>query len=197
MLLLLESKPIFGEETYEKLLRTTVRTYFRDYPHHPVNFRPTFLINDILRFWKTLCLNYENKRNQEESRSKLKHKIKNFKLGYSRLMTCFATVAILSTYTDTIRPSDVVRICRMTPVERLVSIRQNRPALENAIREVLKLYCWFLRKTAFTTAELERYFSNRSNRKEAFANARNFGDKIFEILSQLDENSGSMRYMVV
>ena len=89
-----------------------MKTYFRDYEHHPKDFRPTFLINDIIRFWKTLCLNYEHKRNEAESRYVIKHKIKNFKLGYSRLMTCFATVAILSTYRQTISPDNVVRILR-------------------------------------------------------------------------------------
>lgn len=197
MLLLLESKPIFGEKTYEKILRATVDAYFRDYPHHPADFKPTFLINDILRFWKTLCLNYENKRNQVESRSKIKHKIKNFKLGYSRLMTCFATVALLSTYTNTIRPAQVVKICRMTPMERLVLLMKMKPHLTNSISEVVKLYCWFLRKTAWSSTKLESYFSKKSNRREAFANARKFGDKIFEILSDVDETKKSLRYLVV
>ncbi|WP_456624461.1 nucleotidyltransferase domain-containing protein, partial [Bradyrhizobium sp. P5_C12] len=102
MLLLLESKPIYGEHVYNKLLRETTGSYFRDYPYHPKDFHPTFLTNDILRFWKTLCLNYEHKRNQTESRRKTKHKVKNFKLGFSRLLTCFATVAVLSTYRETI-----------------------------------------------------------------------------------------------
>ncbi len=96
MLLLLESKPVYGTEIYNRLLNETIRSYFRDYEHHPTDFRPTFLINDIIRFWKTLCLNYEHKRNQVEARATIKHKIKNFKLGYSRLLTCFATVASLS-----------------------------------------------------------------------------------------------------
>jgi hypothetical protein len=120
MLLLLEGRPVYGEIIYRRLLKSIVDSYFRDYPHHPDDFRPTFLVNDILRFWKTLCLNYEHKRNEETSRSKTKHKIKNFKLGFSRLLICFATVASLGTFRRNVTPSNVLRICRMTPVQRLI-----------------------------------------------------------------------------
>ena len=61
MLLLLESKPVYGEATYDEVIKEIVGAYFRDYTHHPRDFRPIFLINDIIRFWKTLCLNYEIK----------------------------------------------------------------------------------------------------------------------------------------
>jgi len=36
-------------------------TYYRDADDRP-DFLPAFLINDITRFWKTLCLNYEHSR---------------------------------------------------------------------------------------------------------------------------------------
>jgi len=66
MLMLLESQPIYDQETYSTIIAGIIDSYFRDYKHHPKNFRPVFIINDILRFWKTLCLNYENKRNSSD-----------------------------------------------------------------------------------------------------------------------------------
>lgn len=42
MLMLLESNPVFGEATYEKILTNIVQAYFRDYKHHPENFLPIF-----------------------------------------------------------------------------------------------------------------------------------------------------------
>jgi predicted nucleotidyltransferase len=197
MLLLLESKPIYGSEIYSHLLSETVKSYFRDYEHHPTDFRPTFLINDIIRFWKTLCLNYEHRRNQTTSRAAIKHKIKNFKLGYSRLLTCFATVAILSTYRETISPRNVIDICRMTPAERLVSLARKRPNLIPRVKEALQLYAWFLSKTALSTSQLEDYFQTKTNRIEAFDNAREFGDRIFDILQAADEKHHTLRYLVV
>jgi hypothetical protein len=196
-LLLLESKPIYGELVYNKLLRETTQSYFRDYPYHPKDFHPTFLTNDILRFWKTLCLNYEHKRNQPEGRSKTKHKVKNFKLGFSRLLTCFATVAILSTYRETITPQNTLAICRLTPVERLKSIARKHPETVALVSEILKMYGWFLSKTALPTHKLEEYLSSQANRTAAFAEARKFGDKVFELLQLLDEKNHNMRYLVV
>ncbi len=197
MLLLLESRPVYGVETYNHLLNETIRSYFRDYEHHPTDFRPTFLINDIIRFWKTLCLNYEHKRNQPETRPTIKHKIKNFKLGYSRLLTCFATVSVLSLYRETISPENVADICRMTPSERLISLARAKPSLSPSAKDALQLYAWFLSKTALSTADLEEYFFKKENRVEAFDNARRFGDKIFAILRLVDDEDRILRYLVV
>ena len=198
MLLLLEGRVVYGETVFRSLLEKTIATYFRDYPHHADDFRPTFLINDILRFWKTLCLNYEHKRNQEDTRAKIKHKIKNFKLGFSRLLTCFATVAALSTFRQTVTPANVLRICRMTPTQRLIFAARSSSEVQLKVREALGLYGWFLEKTALPTPDLERYFSITTNRSDAFGRSREFGDKIFNILQVLDvQNRSSMRYLVV
>jgi hypothetical protein len=198
MLLLLEGRAVYGHSIFRSLLKNTIATYFRDYPHHSDDFRPTFLINDILRFWKTLCLNYEHKRNQEDSRYKIKHKIKNFKLGFSRLLTCFATVAALSTFRQTVTPANVLRICRMTPTKRLIfaAAGANSEA-QLKVQEALELYGWFLEKTALRTAELEKFFSIKANRAIAFSKSRQFGDKIFNILQELDDQNRSVRYLVV
>jgi len=85
MLLLLESRPIYGDTAYKRILTEIIDAYFRDYHDHTGDFRPLFLVNDILRFWKTLCLNYENRRNRPDERAeKNKHHLKNLKLKFSR-----------------------------------------------------------------------------------------------------------------
>lgn len=72
MLLLLESTPIAGKEAYNSVIDNVIGSYLRDYEDHVKDFRPTFIVNDVIRFWKTLCLNYEHKRNQEEEARKIK-----------------------------------------------------------------------------------------------------------------------------
>ncbi len=62
MLLLLESQPLDYEELYETLLKRIIGFYYRDFPDHEAEFVPVFLLNDILRFWRTLTLNYEHHR---------------------------------------------------------------------------------------------------------------------------------------
>ena len=64
MLLLLESHPVLNKDAYYSITKKVIRSYFRDFDYYPDTFRPTFLINDIIRFWKTLCLNYEYDRNR-------------------------------------------------------------------------------------------------------------------------------------
>lgn len=93
MLLILESKWLFNKDSYEIILDRILETYFRDYKEAQGSFRPTILLNDIIRYWKTLCLNYENKRNDiNDDRDKISYQIKNLKLKYTRMLTCFGTV---------------------------------------------------------------------------------------------------------
>src|SRR2546426_1322111 len=55
LLLLLESESVLNEELYARMLLEVVDFYFEDYPANKDGFRPTFLLNDIMRFWRTLC----------------------------------------------------------------------------------------------------------------------------------------------
>ncbi len=84
LLLLLESKAIFGESSYQYIRRECVRDIGRIYNDHSQNFLPAFLVNDILRFWRTLCVNYE----AGLTTNPAKRRAKNYKLKYSRLLTC-------------------------------------------------------------------------------------------------------------
>lgn len=59
MLLLLESRPLHANGVYASLLERILGFYYRDFDDHAENFLPVFLVNDILRFWRTLTLNYE------------------------------------------------------------------------------------------------------------------------------------------
>lgn len=196
MLLLLESSPVMGEDAYRSVIDTVIGSYLRDYEDHVKDFRPTFIVNDIIRFWKTLCLNYEHKRNQEEDARKIKQKIRNFKLGYSRLMTCFATVGLLSSYKQ-ITKEDLVSICRMPPIERLLLLAERQPLVKGHLIQALQQYHWFLEKTENTTTDLESYFSDRNNRREAFTHASKFGDAIYYVVYTAATQSETLRYLVV
>ena len=50
LLLLLESKPLVGDEVYEKIIKEIIKKYWHDYQGHEEKFEPAFLTNDILRF---------------------------------------------------------------------------------------------------------------------------------------------------
>jgi hypothetical protein len=51
LLLLLESQVVYNKDVYSEIIEKIIDSYLRDYYDHPLDFRPTFLVNDILRFW--------------------------------------------------------------------------------------------------------------------------------------------------
>ena len=59
LLLLLESSPLVQPEIYGEIIQSIVDAYWRDFEGRDNEFVPAFLTNDILRFWRTLCVNYE------------------------------------------------------------------------------------------------------------------------------------------
>ena len=113
MLLLLESKCILGEPKYRNALKSTIDHYFRDSVGKK-SFRPLFLLNDLLRYWRTLCLNYEQTRS-DQTRPWRK---KNINLKFSRMLTVFGT--ILPIVAERMHSGDcIVDLVHLTPHERL------------------------------------------------------------------------------
>jgi hypothetical protein len=204
MLLILESKCIYGEETYSQIVKEFLKTYFSDYPDHSDTFQPVFLLNDIHRYWKTLLLNYENKRGEVSDdgsdSNKIKHKVRNFKLKYSRMTTCFATIGAIGSYETPVTEEQALQILKITPRERLIMIGERIPATNEHVSEVLDEYSWFLEKTGLTTEELRSYFSEKSKRTEMFDKANRYGDLMYKLIEQIDQNIKKgklLRYLVI
>ena len=191
LLMLLESKPLFGEQNYETVLNQFIDSYFRDYPDHQATFEPTFLVNDIARYWRTLLANYEHLRNQQGSdHEKLKQKIRNYKLKYSRLTTCFATIAALAAYDTPVSPEVVLEVIRQTPRQRLESLTAQRPQVAGSVQVILDLYAEFLKLTELTTDDLEVQFNDKGRLRQLFEQAGAYGDQFFGLLKELDDLQG-------
>lgn len=112
MLLLLESRCVFNRKIYDEAVHMIIAHYFRD-SRGKTTFRPLFLLNDILRYWRTLCLNYELARD-DQNRPWRK---KNINLKFSRMLTVFGTVLplIARPMSDT---SDLRELMRLSPHQR-------------------------------------------------------------------------------
>jgi hypothetical protein len=113
MLLLLEAQPLVNDQTFRQIRDQILSQYFRD-ERGKSSYRPLFVLNDILRFWRTLCLNYETLRH-EAGRPWWK---KNISLKFSRMLTVYATVAVL-TVRETSGKSDFEGTCDLVPLDRL------------------------------------------------------------------------------
>ena len=181
MLLLLESKPLSGVNSYNRCLDAVISAYLRDYKHHAADFRPNFLVNDILRYWRTLCLNYEHRRNDPKEADKLKHKVKNFKLGFSRMLICFSAVALISSRPMTDKDG-LIRVFSTTPLERLLVLGETVPTVAPKVADVICAYNWFLEKTAQPPESLEQLFSDSEQKRDAFSRSKEFGDKIYDLV---------------
>ena len=115
MLLMLESQPIVHEDIYRKHLRAILELYYRD-RQATSPFKPIFLLNDLLRYWRTMCLNYEERRHDTDR----PFRKKNVNLKFSRMLTVFGTVLPLIA-----EPADSVpkveSLCKKTPLQRLAT----------------------------------------------------------------------------
>lgn len=188
MLLLLESRCLFGQADYDDVVDKMLESYYRDYPKHEENFRPWFLFNDIMRYWKTLLLNYENKRMRRDEEDSLKPRVKNFKLKFSRAATCFATICAIGSVDGPVDQARVRDIIGSTPLERLRSVGENIGRLEPMVRDITDEYEWFMSQTALQTDELEAMFVDRASKVEMFKRAHNFGTSLFQLLREIDRD---------
>jgi hypothetical protein len=194
MLMLLESKHLYNQELYDFSVKQLIESYFVDFHDHTINFKPVFLANDIIRFWKTLCLNYEHRRRRKqsdgvESSEKYVAHSKNLKLKFSRKLTCFSFLLKLVDQEGIITREDVRNIVNMTPVERLVSLKENNPNLAGKIQTALNSYQWFIDKTQVPSEEMLQWISDRKERDNAFEKSRTFGQEIYDILDEIDKQS--------
>ena len=150
MLLILESKCLFSDGVYDSILDHILKRYFRDWNNHQNTFKPTMILNDIIRYWKTLCLNFENDRIQaDRDNSEFNLQKKLNKLKYSRLLTCFATVIAICSKQD-ISEEFMKEICKKPPLERIkyaidnLESNSKKKELELKYNQIIDLYKNFL-----------------------------------------------------
>lgn len=209
MLLLLESQPLHDENVYCGLLRRIIGFYYRDFEDHANSFLPTFLVNDILRFWRTLTLNYEHHRlsldkaladdalTEDELRDrKAKSALKNYKLKVSRLSTCFSMVANLSAMPAPVKPDQVFDLCRVTPAERFVHLCDHSQAARGLVESLADVYGDFLDQVQRDEDILLAEFAESGNRKKALERASRYGDLIYALLKEVTP-AERMRYLAI
>lgn len=74
LLLFLESRPLIGEGAYQSIIEDVIAAYWRDFEDHKTDFMPAYLANDILRLWRTFCVNYEARTQRQPHEKKLRER---------------------------------------------------------------------------------------------------------------------------
>jgi hypothetical protein len=151
---------------------------------------PAFLANDILRIWRTFCVNYEARTQTDPPAKKAKRKLKNYKLKHSRMLTCFSALAHLLAVFEkqgTVSPADAHDMVRLTPVERLEGIRSGSRSrsVKSCVDELLGRYERFLENTEASEDELIQRFLRPEVIKQLFAEAYQFGDEMFALIDTI------------
>ncbi len=199
LLLLLESRPLFNDGAYRQVLEDVVEVYVRDYRQHEASFRPVFLANDIVRYWKTLCLSYEHKRRRRDEADKPKSHLTNLKLKFSRMLTCYSMLVAFARH-QPIEPERLLEVVQTPPLARLEEACAGEAAAGEPLRRALEGYAWFLDATGRPEPEVLAWIADRPTRDDAFRRARAFGDDMFALIAGLAAarpDANLLRYLVI
>jgi hypothetical protein len=202
LLLLLESKAVIGETTYNAVIFDVIRSYWRDYDDHKDSFVPAFLANDILRLWRTFCVNYEARTRSTPMEKKIKRRIKNYKLKHSRLLTCYSALIYMLhrfSLTGTVTPDDAIQMAHLTPAGRLEDVAKNSAGvdIQDNIGKILEKYELFLRTTNQSEDQLTTLFEDDMRFREYMANASKLGQSVFHALNAIGRENHFHRLIVV
>ena len=194
MLLLLEGEWILNEKKFHNTRERLIRLYVQDTIEE--NHICLFLLNDIIRYWRTICVDYEHKV-QKENKAK---GIRLLKLRFSRMLLFVAGVLAVGEthklkYEDKIKK--LVELLGLPPYKRIQSI------LGDKFTEALTMYTQFLQHidNERVREELSQEYSSVEELlvyKNLRETAREFRKELFRLLrDQYDECNPTFRSLVL
>jgi len=205
LLLLLESRCLYNERVYQETVEAFVEEYFRDYEGKEDAFLPAFLVNDIVRYWKTVCLNYEYSRGKRlpelrrDASLRREYKLKNLKLKFSRVMTCYSALATLTwLHRDgTVTPEDVTKMVLRSPIQRIAHLGSAGPALRKPAVRVLEEYSWFVETLTGDKASSIKWLSRESNVTKADRHAHRYREGFVDLLKAAGREGELLHYVLM
>ncbi|MGK2938351.1 MAG: hypothetical protein ACSLFR_11180, partial [Solirubrobacteraceae bacterium] len=185
MLLVLESIAIAGEDAHEQARRAVIETYVDT---HVSDYRPPrFLLNDLARYWRTICVDFEGK--QRDRRSSDKWALRAAKLRTSRKLL-FASGLLPVLECHDLRAGEMrtwlTETFALPPVDRVADAFLRHEACDPGVR-TLTAYDRFLGRlddSAFRD-ELRGLARGDEARSAAWTEARRLGRQIEEGLLAL------------
>ena len=173
MVLWEDYQPLSNEILYKNSMREIIEIYLRDFDEK-TTFMPLFFLNDLLRFWRTLCLNYESARQETDKPSRKK----NLNLKYSRMVTVFSTVLYVLTEKN-LTEENLIEMCAFSPLERFARALDKLadPSFEDEFNKALDIYEDFL--AAKESGQIE---SDDLLKQKLDSNAEKLSDFVYNVL---------------
>jgi len=165
MLLLMETRPIYNEHLYRDVVSRIMRKYL-EFVIKDTSKEPLFLINDIIRYFRTICVNYEYNFWKEED----KWVLRNVKLRHSRIIMYAGLLLLVlnsSKFTDVDKNKLQYLSNRfeLSPLEKIAHVYKDND--DHSVNRIFSIYDVFLRKIsdpelreALKIDYLERYESH-------------------------------------
>ncbi len=143
MLLLQESTSLLAEDRHEHLVRVMIRRYLADYPTGKTG-PPRFLLSDVLRYWRTVSVDYAAKRYEQISPE---WGLRYLKLVLSRKIAYAGTLASLLLCDEGTRADEdyLYGQFAMPPLARLAQVHEHLEDERHrrALQDVLLAADWF------------------------------------------------------
>ncbi|WP_192498656.1 nucleotidyltransferase domain-containing protein [Ornithinimicrobium pratense] len=144
MLLLEESVSLMNQDVYDSVIQTTLRRYLTVGSTRPDKV-PRFLLNDVVRYWRTISVDYQAKAREGIDSSGLRY----LKLIIPRKVLFAGTaMSLLLCGREGFHTAEVPDLqdqVRMPPIDRLVQgYPVAPPPVQDAMREVLSVLDTYL-----------------------------------------------------
>jgi hypothetical protein len=142
---------------------------------------PRFLLNDLVRYWRTMCVDFEGKRRSSQGDDP-KYATRNAKLRTSRKVL-FAggllPVLLCHVKEASEMPAFLARQLACSPVDRLAAAFIHQQAVPEGVRAIAAYDRWIgLMEDASVRAELASLREATRDRSPLFAQIREIGDEL-------------------
>lgn len=200
LLLLLESQPILNAHVYDETIARVLEAYWRNYANHEDDFVPGYLVNDILRLWRTFCVNYEAGTKERPDPAKAKRQLKHYKLQHSRLLTCYSGLLyLLGTFVQdgTVSLDAGKSMTKLTPLGRLAWVADRFPDAVGDVEKVQVAYASFLERSSGNPEELLGRIMKEGRRSALPEQSPTLASTVFELINRIGERTRLHQLIVV
>jgi hypothetical protein len=179
MLLLLESRPVAGKAAYAACFESVLHSYLG---HGVRDYRPPrFLLNDLIRYWRTICVDFEGKR-RGAGGDDPKYASRNAKLRTSRkVLFAGGLLPVLFCYQKTAEEMQafLTRQLAAPPTDRLAAAFLSEGAVAEGVRALGAYDRWIgMLGSAEARAELAALREVDRESSELFSAIREIGDEL-------------------